>query len=292
MYRQYCVGGIDKILSNKDKYLPKLVQSNTDEKKSDSSKTQKKNFEKLGGDAFTAGDFPQATFWFFQQRKYVKGGQMYRKVEISNRSCEDKWKDFIPFLDKKHKEGMIKQSTSWYEVQTMWQRNQKEFEKLAVASFDSKDFPQATFWFFQHRMYNLDGKPYDKVKFANSRCKEGWKDFSSFLNQKPEKGILNKNTSWFEIQSLWLQKQKHFEELGGICFDAGDYPQATFWFLQHQLNNLDGQPYANVDIAHGKCGEDWQGFPIFIINQAHIDGSIDLSTTWSEVQGLWDPKLV
>lgn len=292
IHKKYGIGKIDQILKVKEKYLPAL--SETKEEKDDFITPAEHNkFEERGDECFNSDDFPQATFWFFQHRMHNMGGQIYRNVEIANRNCGDEWAEFIPFLEKNEKEGLITASTEWADVLFMWQIDQKDFEAIGGKYFDDQDYPQATFWFFQHHMYNLSGRRYSNVDVAlASACdEEDWDDFLDFLEEKHKNGVINETTLWPEVLTLWQIDQKLFEALGGRCFEEEDFPQATFWFFQHRLYNLEGEKYDNIEVSHARCGEDWDGFVTFL-EQVNLDGSINESTTWSDIQGLWEPKAV
>merc|ERR1712083_136045 len=54
------------------------------------------------------------------------------------------------------------------------------FENMGRICFHAKKFPEATFWFFQHKIHVLNCKSYDNVHIANSHCTKIWNDFSTF----------------------------------------------------------------------------------------------------------------
>jgi hypothetical protein len=80
-----------------------------------------------------------------------------------------------------------------------------KFKEDACDLFNTGDFPQATFYFFQHKVHNGSGKPYPALEIANSRCDSRWNGLLEFLEQEHFNGMIEKTTPWKRIQSLWYQ---------------------------------------------------------------------------------------
>jgi len=81
-----------------------------------------------------------------------------------------------------------------------------KFDDLGDKYFDAKDFPQATFWFFQHKMHTLEGVAYAKISVASSKCGSKWNDFPEYLEKQHAAYKINKTTSWDTINALWNEK--------------------------------------------------------------------------------------
>lgn len=78
------------------------------------------------------------------------------------------------------------------------------FEKLANECNSSKKFAEATFWFFQHKMYNkLNGANSPKLQSAMQKCESEWEGILQFLEEQNKSNKINYFTSWNEAQQLW-----------------------------------------------------------------------------------------
>jgi len=157
-------------------------------------------FQKMGGDCFNSGKFPEALFWFFQYQQHNMGGKSHPNVNVASSRCSDKWKGFINFLKKKYESKEINASTDWLTVKELWNTR---FQKMGGERYNTGQFPEATFWFFQHQMHSMNGKRYPNVSVANSRCKGAWKDFSRFLEEKYKCKEINIDTDWITAEKLW-----------------------------------------------------------------------------------------
>lgn len=80
------------------------------------------HFESLGGDSYNEGDFPRATFWFFQHKVHELGGSEYQNVELASSKCPPDWSGFLKFLVEEFREGNIRQSTAWGEISAKYKK--------------------------------------------------------------------------------------------------------------------------------------------------------------------------
>jgi len=256
-----------------------------------------RSFERLGGSDFNNKKYPQAAFWFFQHRMHKLGGVEYINVGLSVQSAGYEWKGFGNFLAQKHENGDINVSTTWADVENLWptwknlwnNEHFRSFERLGDSTSDNKKYPQAAFWFFQHRMHRLGGNEYCMVRLSVQSAGDEWKGFDYFLAQKHENGDINLSTTWGDVENLWLCYKEHFrsfERLGGSNFDNKKYPQAAFWFFQHRMHRLGGAEYINVRLSVQLAGDKWKGFDNFLV-QKHNNDDINLNTTWADVEHLW-----
>jgi len=102
-----------------------------------------------------------------------------------------------------------------------------DYEKKGGKSFDSGDMPQATFWFFQHKMHKLRGADYSNFDLASSNCLVNWLGFSEFLEQQLFESKIRSGTSWQKVQELWDKKTGY---LGGMT-------EVFEWLLSMGLEN-------------------------------------------------------
>lgn len=96
-------------------------------------------FEQIGGQHYNLGDFPQATFWFFQHKVHELGGSQYPNFELAGSKCDEEWKEFPKFLIEQFRQGNIRQSTNWEEIQNTWRK------EIAVAE-NTQGFDEVFEW--------------------------------------------------------------------------------------------------------------------------------------------------
>merc|ERR1711974_347592 len=100
---------------------------------------------------------------------------------------------------------------------------------------------------------------------AISNAGKEWEEFTVFLEQHYKHGTITPTTGWAHVEMLW--DKMRFERNGGICFNNKKYPEAAFWFYQHQMHRLNGIEYSNVALSVYNSGENWTGFDEFLSQQ-------------------------
>merc|ERR1712130_481218 len=73
------------------------------------------------------------------------------------------------------------------------------FERLGNDFYEEEKYPQATFYYFQHKVHELGGQDYDQVEMAASKCGETWKEFTTFLVKQFSEGYLRYGTDWIDV---------------------------------------------------------------------------------------------
>lgn len=84
------------------------------------------DFERLGGQCFDQEDFPQSTYWFFQQKMHKLHGAHYENVHIAGDRCDSDWENFPQFLEKQYQEGNIRIDTPWRRIKALWEENKNK----------------------------------------------------------------------------------------------------------------------------------------------------------------------
>jgi len=169
------------------------------------SATDQKNFNESGHICFENKKYPEAAFWYFQEHRYRQGGadSMQHLDEAIQQAGTD-WDGFKNFLQEHHKHGTISDTTEWSHVEMLW--NNMEFERKGGRCYNNKEFPEAAFWFFQHKMHRLEGVDYSNVPLSVYNAGEKWKDFDKFLETRHTDGRINADTGWEDVQKLWQER--------------------------------------------------------------------------------------
>lgn len=80
---------------------------------------------------------------------------------------------------------------------------ERRYEEIGGDCYNYGRFAEATFWFFQHKMYVLLERAYPNVDIAHDCCDETWKKFPIFLHNKHKKKIITADTQWSTVKYLW-----------------------------------------------------------------------------------------
>merc|ERR1712080_207688 len=97
-------------------------------------------------------------------------------------------------------------------------------------------------------------------------------------------GTITSTTGWPHVEMGW--KNMKFERSGGVAFNEQNFPEAAFWFFQHQMHRLNGIHYSNVGLSVQNAGKEWKGFDEFLMVQ-YNKKKILPETKWSTVQNDW-----
>lgn len=159
---------------------------------------------KRGRTCLSGQDFPQATFWFYQHRMFnLNGGNLSEADTAANLSG---WgKEYVQFLTEKYKDRTIHISTKWNTVEHLWTKH-KQFENMGDKCFGDNKFPEATFWFFQHKIHVLHGSEYKKIGLSHSKCEQGWEELLSYLKRSYDEKMLTPFTTWGHIEFLYKNR--------------------------------------------------------------------------------------
>merc|ERR1711963_19600 len=114
-------------------------------------------------------------------------------------------KKYAQFLEQKYKDGTINVSTEWNKVQNMWTEH-ISFEVMGEKCFNDNKFPEATFWYFQHKTHKLDGAEYKNVDLAHSKCEKEWEELVSYLKEKDAEKFLTSFITWSQINILYKNR--------------------------------------------------------------------------------------
>merc|ERR1719445_2053901 len=164
---------------------------------------------------------------------------------------------------------------------------QKDFQAMGGHCYDKQQYPEAAFWFYQHKMFTLGGAKYDNYDHALENAGKDWEEFTVFLNEHNSNGTINSTTGWNHVKMLWTNMG--FERKGGVCFNNNNFPEAAFWFFQHREFRLSGMEYPNVGFSIQNSGAEWVGFEEFLQEKRKAE-KITLTTQWSEVLTMWKAR--
>jgi len=147
-----------------------------------------------------------ATFWFYQHQMFNLKTDQFGDADTA--ASLSGWGERWPkFLEKKYKEKELNESTTWKQVEKMWAMHQ-DFEKKGEQSFNSKNYPQATYWYFQYQTHKIGDELCPKYNFIDKYSIDKWKGFPEFLKKKTNDGTINVLTTWEQVEEMWIQKKK------------------------------------------------------------------------------------
>lgn len=89
----------------------------------------------------------------------------------------------------------------------------QEFEKKGRDKYSTKkDYQESSFWYYQHKVFLLDGAPYARYNMALKQCEINYPAFGAFLEGERKIGAIKEESTWDEVQSLWDDKYEQYQD--------------------------------------------------------------------------------